>query len=80
MTHCAHVASSYELSYINKFYSIPLLFCRFFKSGYICEFMYVARSGKECEYRRGIVTNLYKNTFQILDIVSENNKDVICAS
>jgi len=42
--------------------------------------MYVAGSGNTCEYRRGIVTYLYKNTFQILDIMSEYNNDVICAS
>jgi hypothetical protein len=42
--------------------------------------MYVAGTGKRREYRRGIVAYLYKNTFQILDIMSEYNKDVICAS
>jgi hypothetical protein len=42
--------------------------------------MYVAGSGKEHEYRRGIVTYLYENNFQILDNMSEYNKDVIRAS
>ena len=67
--HSTHVASSHEQSYINKFYTIPLLFCRFFKVG-----MFVSSCANIGDGQWH--TFLKKKTLQM----SEYNKDEICTS